>query len=264
MVFLKFNAIFLFILVSLLSCKRHTKTDSALLVNNGFEVGGKLPMFVKEPPEIIMQSTVLFQTPGGSPIEICSGVLVKNNRVLTAKHCLKPNINKVPNVVLFDGSVVQGLQGTLEREKKLDLAFFDLAIPVKKPFKEVHVWEEGYPISVGHKAIIAGYGQIKPNVLSPNKLHFGFVRYTGQWIKEVVSDTNGFVAKDVLLYSPLGLLKEKQGILPGDSGGPTFGKDENGKWGLVGINSISKNTITGIYSYITNTRVKYVKNWFLQ
>lgn len=191
-------------------------------------VGGRTPV----PRDLQMiNSTIRIELSGvvdGFEAEqICSGVAVSKNHVLTAGHCFKESIDWelrlfIPNTSLsVDASCniseveVQGI--LLKKHDSLDLALIETAAPLPD-------WvsiKETFP-SAGAKATVAGYG------LDAAK-QWGILRFLDTVI---VSTSETEIVVD----------SKNAGACGGDSGGPLFVREEEtGEIQLLGI--LSKGSI---------------------
>lgn len=192
-----------------------------------FEIIGGTKVEMSDP---LALSTVRIHAQIARASMTCSGVLISQDTVLTAAHCLGPGW-AVIKIYFADGSGPIELREQQWSDKytplagpglpRNDIAILKLKTPAPTKFVPVKMSES--PIAIGQTLVLAGYGQTDSSLGKTNGL--GALRKISQKILEPN-------------YNPVEFLVDIRGGGPcfGDSGGPAYSQSLQGLE-IVGITS---------------------------
>lgn len=218
-----------FILFSLMSCQKNQLVKTTDFNPRADEINeiinGKV---VSSSETIASHVAIIFTTTSEGSSEVCTGVFITKNQILTAKHCISEDISSMS--VSFRGS-------TYER----DLTVTDL------PILSVHFFKaEGRNDLALLKVQTPGELQNRPVEISPSiHLHNTDVKLVGYGIGSVLDYDSQILRKKLIPATVLDLTKNtfvleqsQGGICFGDSGGPVlYFESQTRKYFLVGIAS---------------------------
>lgn len=191
--------------------------------------------FLRNAPKIVLESTVYIDF---GP-NLCTGVWVAPQKILTAKHCFRGDFDARRLTVHF-GPVVARPRAKLSGVGRArvhpttDLAVFTIKELVPSEFVVAQLDHPGIPnLTVEDEVVIAGYGKSAADRQDLGKhLRWGktvFRAVKDWWTFNNNARYNGML----LLNSPA---SARASTCSGDSGGPVF-REVDGLWVLTGIMS---------------------------
>jgi len=270
------------------------------------EIVGGTPVGEADP---IASSTVAIYATlrGGAVTNVCTGILIAPQVVLTAAHCftelakmlaMNPSDLKSFIVVGFGSKVATSLNDTsvsmIEIQSILvhnefnadviqtdmtkpikDLALVQLKTPAPSKSKPVDLLKDSRVLSKGTSLVIAGFGVIKRTpVVSADKGSGSSANSSGELgDKEEEPDTPKFDSEnatqmmktDVVIDLPTKnptqfsfAIGNGKGSCEGDSGGPAYYTDSNGKLLAAGVTSWGDNGCRTISTY---TSIPAMLSW---
>jgi hypothetical protein len=194
-------------------------------------IGGEIVQGIDDP---IALSTVRIKGYRVRSSFTCSGVLIEQDTVLTAAHCLAFDWTKT-EVFLSNGlGPFKGVKITRHEnysemvkygESRFDIAMIKLSTPVPAPFRPAQLIGADFRKREHDQVVLAGYGQSVPesNPRGPNGV--GILRKVSQEIINPQFNNFEFLVNI-----------QKKGSCFGDSGGPAF-INLNGSLYLLGLTS---------------------------
>jgi hypothetical protein len=190
------------------------------------------PLFVK-------QSLVYFKH-GTNGTATCSGTLISNTKVVTARHCVNSS-NPTSHKVVFDNNVEQTVWA-IKTHPSADLAVMTInGIPAGSAQAPMKIHTPGSLVA-GNRVIIAGAGRTSYGLKDERTRRWGKTVF-----REPLATYGSFVGTNYVEYvnglrfTPdvpcTGTDPACSNGCPGDSGGPMYQYRGTEGWGLIGVHS---------------------------
>jgi snapalysin len=160
----------------------------------------------------------------------CTGILIKAQWALTAKHCGQPASVRVGSLNRSSGGTVVAVTGS-PANPVADIRLLKLASAVSTAPSDV----ARFSPSIGQATRIVGWGQTCPTPGCGGTPQMANELDTSVILDSQCSGIDG--PHELCTNNPNG----NAGACYGDSGGPQFKKVTSGKWAVVGITSRSGN-----------------------
>jgi len=207
---------------------------------NEVDINNAKPL--SEAPDIVRVSTVKMERTEANGLASCSGTIVANNRVLTARHCVIAG-EPLRHSVLLNSGVRVGVFA-IRTHPTADLAVLSLADDVSRVSAQaiapIHV---GGTISPGTRVVVAGFGITSINAQDvSDQVRFGklkFSDFVGNY-SLLSPDGPSVACSSGLGFDPeacIGTDPACSNVCPGDSGGPVYQFRPDSGWGVLAVNS---------------------------
>ena len=191
-------------------------------------------------PMALRRSTVLIDV---GRVQYCSGVIVAEDRILTAAHCFR-FWRDGNNVIIRFGPDIRDLRygrvavNAVRVHDRYDLAVIEIN-KIPGSYAPIKIAEPQAALDVGDEAVIAGYGETASDRRDYAKfLRWGHTRFVETHDEIHYPAGFGFTTESVLAF----YADDAAMSCKGDSGGPVLIK-QNDEWRLTGIISGRSNLV---------------------